>query len=401
MRVLFLTCHLPFPPVSGGRLREHELLKRLAADVDVHVCAVTKTFAEDVRAAPLVGRICHGATVFRAAGGQACSNGSQPAQVASHASSEGSTYIGGVLRGDWFDLVHVEGFYLAQHVPRHVPVPVLLVEQNVEFELWRQRMETAREERERRRFFLQYRLTREAELRAWRRATALATVTADDRATVHRVASGLEVDVVPDGIDHLKLVERLSEADDKSVVMTGNFAYQPTADAAVWFCAEILPALEARVPAVRVTLAGTDPPPEVRALARSNVTVTGRVPRIEPYLDRAAVVVCPLRIGGGIKVKILEALARGKPIVTTSIGVQGLGEDGADAVRIADEPEQFAAAVADLLERPRERRACARAARAFAATLPTWDDAAAALLARYRALVADSREVVSGLTPRR
>jgi glycosyltransferase involved in cell wall biosynthesis len=115
--------------------------------------------------------------------------------------------------------------------------------------------------------------------------------------------------------------------------------------------------------------------------------VVGRVPAVEPYLDAAQVVVAPLRIGGGIKVKVLEALARGRPIVATSVAAQGLGSAGADCMRIADDPESFARAVVSLLRRPEERDELARQARAFARTLPSWDVAAAKLAACYRELV--------------
>ena len=389
MRVLFLTCHLPFPPVSGGRLREYQLLTRVGRDVDVHVCAVSKTYDEDVRAAPALRGACTSVAVFPAAGARQCDrDGGGAAQVSSHRSRDASRYVEETLASGWFDVVHVEGFYLAQHVPQAFSTPMLVVEQNVEYELWRQRMQHAVGEAERRALFLQYRLTRAEEARVWRRATLCATVTDEDRRTVRRVAPQLDVRVVPDGIDHLAPPSPATEADGRTVLMVGNFGYHPSADAAVWFCSEILPELTRRVPDVRVLLVGTDPPPEVRALARGRVVVTGRVRQVEPYLDRAAVVVCPLRIGGGVKVKVLEGLRRGKAIVTTRLGVQGLGVAAADAVAIADDPGAFADAVARLLEEPRRRRALGRAAKAFAATLPTWDDAAEALVGAYRELTA-------------
>jgi polysaccharide biosynthesis protein PslH len=395
MRVLFLTCHLPYPPVSGGRLRENELLKRITGEVDVHVCAVTKTYEADLRAAERTRRLGRRASLFPAAGHGACFDAAQAAQVACHASSDASAFVDAVVTNGWFDVVHVEGFYLVQHLPRRSPVPVLLVEQNVEFQLWRQRMELATGADERRRAFLQYRLTREAEIRAWRTATACAAVTDEDRSVMRRVTPEVDVTVVPDGADHLALPGHVAAADDRTVVLTGNFGYQPTSDAALWFCSKILPLLEARVPDVRVLLVGTDPPAEVRALARGNVVVTGRVPEIGPYLDQATVVVCPLRVGGGVKVKVLEALRRGKPTVTTSVGAQGLGEGASDAVRIADDAAAFAADVVELLEEPRKAHALARAARAFATTLPTWDDAATALLDCYGDLARIRRRALS------
>ena len=141
-----------------------------------------------------------------------------------------------------------------------------------------------------------------------------------------------------------------------------------------------------RVPATRVLLVGNAPPPEVLALCCGAVEATGRVARVEPYLDRAAVVVSPLRIGGGIKVKGLEALRRGKAVVSTAVGVQGLGPDVEDAIAVADDPARFADACVRLLLDRGERRRLERRALAVAGSLPTWDEAAADLLDCYREL---------------
>jgi polysaccharide biosynthesis protein PslH len=173
-------------------------------------------------------------------------------------------------------------------------------------------------------------------------------------------------------------------------VLLANFAYQPNVDAALHMCHDILPAVRSQVPDVRLWLVGNEPPPEVRELGCAHVEVTGRVADVAPYLDAADVVVCPLRIGGGIKVKAIEALRRGKAIVSTSIGMQGLPESARDAVITADDPDEFADAVAALLSDSRLNvRHQRRAARA-ATQLATWDEAAEALAGLYDELIADA-----------
>jgi glycosyltransferase involved in cell wall biosynthesis len=212
-------------------------------------------------------------------------------------------------------------------------------------------------------------------------------VTEEDRAEMLRAAPELHVRVVPDGADHLRAPTNASAPDGRTILLVANFAYEPNEDAAVFFVREMLPAVRRRVPDARVLLVGNEPPPAVRALASEHVVVTGRVPTIEPYLDRAAVAVCPLRIGGGIKVKVLEALCRGKAIVSTSVGVQGLGAGIERCVAIADSAPAFAAAVADLLERPAARRRLEAAAARFSRRLPRWDESASALADCYRDLL--------------
>ena len=379
MRVLFLTCHLPYPPVSGGRLREHELLRRICDDYEVHLVVVSKTYEQDVAAAECYEG-CASVTVFPAGAGRA----GLPSQLRRHACAEATRHVSRLA--EEVDVVHVEGFYLLQHVPAACPAPVLLVEQNVEFSLWAQRVAIAGAYAQQRDAFREFRETRAHEVDAWRRADLCAAVTEDDRAAMLRVAPGLDVQVVPDGVDHLGAPPPNRPDPRRELVFVANFAYEPNADAAAWFCREILPRVRKRVPDARALLVGNEPPPEVLALGCEHVELTGRVPAVGRYLDRAAVVVAPLRVGGGIKVQVLEALCRGKAIVTTSVGAQGLGPEGAAAMIVADDPKQFARATAELVLDAAARRELERRALAFSDSLPTWEDAAASLRGCYGAL---------------
>jgi polysaccharide biosynthesis protein PslH len=137
-------------------------------------------------------------------------------------------------------------------------------------------------------------------------------------------------------------------------------------DAVRHFCAEVLPRVRAEVPAVTLTIAGGEPAPEVRGLAADpGVRVTGFVDRLEPFYGRATVFVAPLRIAGGIAGKTLDALAAGCPVVTTTIGAEGLGAEAGTHLLVADRPETFAAAVLRLLRDPSLRQRLGEAARAF------------------------------------
>ena len=385
LRVLFLTCHLPYPPISGGRHREFELLRRICADVDVSVCAVSKTPAEDTRNASALSPYCSDVQVVPA-DPQAAPETSAPFQVLRHR----SRHVRPVLADGEYDVIHVEGFYLMQHLRALAPRPTVLVEQNIEYQLWEQRAAHAvgpvawRHRREAER-------TRRAEVEAWRRADVVGALTDEDRHVIE--AAGVErVQLVPDGIPRPnKPTVRTPAGAPPVLTFVGNFAYEPNVDAAVYFARSVLPAIAKAVPDVQLMLVGNAPPAQVRALGGRRITVTGRVPDVGEYLDAATVVVCPLRIGGGVKVKMLEALARGKAIVSTSVGTQGLGAGIGEAVGIADTATTMAAQVVDLLRNPGRRWTREAAAARHAESLPTWDDAARALLACYD-LAAAGRE---------
>ena len=148
----------------------------------------------------------------------------------------------------------------------------------------------------------------------------------------------------------------------------GNFTHPPNVDAALWLGREIMPRVRARCPSARLTIVGIFPTPEVRALAGDGLTVTGPVPDIAPYFERAAVVLAPVRTGGGMRTKVLQAMAYGKPVVTTTRGAEGLSVDGAHLpVVMAEDAEGIARAAADLLADDGQRCALGKAARAYVA----------------------------------
>src|SRR5262249_10951627 len=138
------------------------------------------------------------------------------------------------------------------------------------------------------------------------------------------------------------------------LVFTGSMDWMPNEDAILHFVDRILPLIADQFPKVRLTIAGRAPGPKLQSLSRSNerVRITGRVEDIRPYIAQAAVCIVPLRIGGGTRLKIYEAMAMGKSVVSTSIGAEGLPLEAGKDLLIADDPEQFANAVIGLLRDP-------------------------------------------------
>ena len=208
---------------------------------------------------------------------------------------------------------------------------------------------------------------RKYQLSIWRRfdliqvftrrdADAIASLAPDLQARVRVNPFGIEVPAPPD--DTLEEKGR--------VLFVGNFTHAPNVDAALWLGREIMPRLRARCPEAHLALVGIYPPESVRALACEHILVTGPVPQIEPYFERASVVVAPLRIGGGMRMKVLQAMALGKAVVTTARGADGLMVDGQQPpLAMAETAEQIAATTAGLLADHPARRALGNRARRF------------------------------------
>ncbi|MEK6276811.1 MAG: glycosyltransferase family 4 protein [Actinomycetota bacterium] len=179
-----------------------------------------------------------------------------------------------------------------------------------------------------------------------------------------------------------------------SLLFVGNFTHPPNCDAAVWLAREIMPGVKARHAAARLRIVGTAPPREVRELAGSDVEVIADVPSVRPHLEAACVVLAPVRSGGGMRMKVLHAIASGKAVVTTTRGAEGYGDDPPFAV--ADDTEGIAERAARLLGDERARRELGERARAFAEKHHSPAAWAARLEAIYEEAHSEQSEVAHG-----
>ena len=235
--------------------------------------------------------------------------------------------------------------------------------------------------------------TRERELGVYRRADAVIVVTESDKRTLLECLPESRIAVVPTIHPEASEVPGYHDRRPNSLLFVGGFAHSPNVDAVLYFGREVLPLIRRSVPDVAVTIVGDAPPEEVRRLASDNVTLTGWVPDVEPYLASHMVSIAPLRIGSGMKGKVGEAMAHGLPVVVTTIAAEGMDLSDGDTALIADSADAFAAAVVRLLgDQPLHHRLSTNGRHA-ARTRWSEEVAARDLLALMRTL--------SELTPKR
>lgn len=287
---------------------------------------------------------------------------------------------------DW-DLVWISGWDMVVNLPAEFEFPVLMdaVDEGVlehVRELKRARSPGAAA-RTLKRLLMNYRFER----RYFRPADACLFVSEVDAAFFSKVSPGTPTHVVHNGVDTDYFKPGSGGESNHDVVFEGNMSFPPNADAAVYFASSVLPLIRARVPGVRFRIVGKNPAPEVAALAGADVEVTGFVDDVRPYLDRAAVFVCPLRKGAGIKNKILQAWAMGKAVVATSASTGGLAVREGENILVRDDPAGIAEAVVELLENPARRKSLAAAARATVEARYGWARQARALEAVMSGLV--------------
>jgi len=176
--------------------------------------------------------------------------------------------------------------------------------------------------------------------------------------------------VVPNGTDTTFFKPMGKKKIENSVLWLGHMDVHTNKDAVLYFWREIFPLLQKQYPQVRMTFVGSAPPKEIADAAKKNgnIKVTGFVDDVRPYMDEAEVMVVPLRIGSGTRLKILDAMAMGKAIVSTSVGCEGLEVTDGENILIADAPEEFAAKTIDLLRNPEVRKSIEKKSRELAAT---------------------------------
>jgi glycosyltransferase involved in cell wall biosynthesis len=204
-----------------------------------------------------------------------------------------------------------------------------------------------------------------------------------------KVNPRLQVDVIPNGVDTEKY-QPLPPPENvsPSLMFVGSMDYPPCVDAVLYFCSDILPLIRQAINPLELWIVGRDPHPEVLKLNGSGVHVTGRVEDVVPYYQQSTVCVIPLRAGGGTRLKILEAMALGRPVVSTTIGCEGLDVVDGEHLLIADTPEQFAEKTVRLLDdRHLSQYICANARKLVEARYG-WDQIAERLMDVYEEMVA-------------
>lgn len=394
-RILVLTSRVPYPPGEGHQLRTFHLLRALASAHQVHLLSCLRPDDALDKSAPLREMLAGFETfplaitrsrweLMRAAGGSLLSP--PPFVVRKYEIPALRSRLAELVAG--FDLVHVDMLPLMAYADRMPSsMPVVLNAHNVEQLLLERRIEI--ESRAPVRWFLQRQLPRlrTFERRACERADAILACSHTDAEQLRSLAPARPVHVVPNGVD-LQLNRPSARAPQAShLVFVGQMGWFPNRDGMEWFLAEVLPRIVAARPDVRLVVVGRSDGLKVPRDVAENVQLTGFVDDVRPHVDDAAVYVVPLRTGSGTRLKILEAMALGKAIVTTTVGAEGIKlEHGVDAM-FADNAENFAGAVLKLMSDLPEVQRLGKNARTLAERDYGWDAIGAAMLGHYRALL--------------
>jgi sugar transferase (PEP-CTERM/EpsH1 system associated) len=412
MRILWLKSDLLLPLDKGGRLRTWHLMRHLARRHQITYLsfAETATDSRDLAGMCQVAeRVITIARYERPKGSlrfyvdvAAHLADSLPYAVATYRSTAFRARILSLLEQTPFHLVVCDFLAPAVNLPPALPCASVLFTHNVESEIWRRHAETNHGQMTHGLYDTQYRRMLAYEDNALQRFDGILTVSDADSETFHRLYPDVCVKpmwVIPTGVDTDYFAPDGTSPSGPRLVFTGSMDWLPNEDAMLYFCREVLPLIRAEEPRARLTIVGRTPTPAVRALADEHIEVTGTVADVRPFVRRASVYVVPLRIGGGTRLKIFEAMAMGQAVVSTTVGAEGLPITGGEHALIADGPRAFADAVLSLLRDSRRREALATAARKLVVDHHDWSVAAGVLDAALTECSARSPYVVKAQDP--
>ena len=373
---------VPYPPDSGPKIKTHNVLRYLAQRHEVHLASFVRSAAEGANSRAL-WRYCSGITTvmlrrsrIRDAAYLARSlMTGRPFLVERDDSRAMRRALEGLVSTQAFDAVHADQLSMAQFaVDLPLPLRVLdehnavwtIVRRAARHEGWGLRRALAE---------LEWRKLRAHEGDVCRRFDRVTVVSVEDRAALEKAAEAkLAATVIPIAVDTREWAFSPRTPRARHILSVATMFYPPNAEGVHWFASEVYPLIRRELPGVCFYVVGSRPPRRIAELARRDggVIVTGYVSDLSPVLRESGVVVVPVRSGSGMRVKILEAFARGLPVVSTTVGAEGIDVRDGEHLLTADEPEAFARAVITVLTEPDRSAALAQAARELVEARYDW-----------------------------
>lgn len=355
LRILIVTPTVPYPPNWGFGIRVYQFVRQLSRSHKVSLVCYAQPDEEDKVAA--LEQICHSVhTVPAPLHNKIDKRTTQLRSLLSKRSFQtGSLYtkamqqrLTGLLEAEPFDIVQIESSQLGCY--NFGAGPLFVVdEHNLEYELLHRMYQT--EHSPLRKFYnwCEYRKFRSEEQACWARADACILTSDREKCILNAQVPSKPSHVAPNGVDIDFFRPTATAIDPNSLVFTGLISYRPNTDAVLFFVKEVLPLIVKERPQTVFSIVGMGAPDEVTRLAGPNVVVTGKVDDVRPYIERAAVFVVPLRMGSGTRLKVLEGLAMGKPMVSTNLGCEGIGVQNGEHLLTEDDPAAFAKATLHLM----------------------------------------------------
>ena len=397
MKILFLTPRLPYPPHRGDKLKIWNLMRQLSARHQIVLLTFVESRSELKWLDPLKA-VCEEVHVVHlpvwrsALQCLAAVPTGIPFQVAYFYSREMHRKLGELVKRIQPDILHTHLIRMAQYSAEYESCPTVL-DMTDAVSLYLRRFRN-RESNPFLKLFLDQELRRVREYEHIIAQFDIGLVCSDtDRAFLLEHNDHLNLDLLPNGVDVDAFAsDAQAKTDPQRIIFTGNMSYYPNVDGASFLVQDVFPKVKRQVPGAKLFIVGQKPPRKISSLAGKDVTITGFVQDIRSEYLKSAVAVSPIRFGAGTLNKVLEPLALGIPVVSTSIGLEGLGLKIGEEILIADDADAFADAIISLLEDPTKRELLAGAASKRIRQTFNWSTIAQGLERIYERLIDHRKE---------
>jgi glycosyltransferase involved in cell wall biosynthesis len=366
LKIFWVKANKILPVHSGGDIRSYNIARQLAVQHDLtffsyHDGTADEAYEKALREHfPRAVCVCTGErndTVVRRGLDYARKvSDHAPYAVSRFASRAVASKIARSYAEQAFDVAVCDFLDAAVNFPKELSIPTVLFQHNVESEIWRRHATNQSGGLKKMIYRLEFSKMLRYEQEMVKKFHHVIAVSEHDKKLMGAWGDGVRLSVVPTGVDTEQFCLQPTDQEKPLVVFVGAMDWEPNVDAVTYFCAEIWPHVVAKVPRARFRIVGRNPDRRVHALAGSSVEVTGRVPSVVDHLRQAAVVVVPLRVGGGTRLKIYEAMAVGKAVVSTTVGAEGLDVHHGKDIVLADSVGSFAESVVALLSDTDVRR---------------------------------------------
>lgn len=360
MKILIVTPSFPYPPDSGAKIRIYNMIRYLSEDNEVHLISLTDCGDDQVS---FMERYCKKVSVVRTSRRPALFQlpgvlynllRGLPFMLKYAQAPELKEALLQVSERDGYDIVQFEHSYMAYNVrylSKDLRCKTVLSFHNIASLQYYRIYQLEKRLIWKLKCLFEWVPMLRWESKVAQRFHKSLVVSELDRILLRLMNPGLDVSVIPNGVDAQKFSSYPLAVRERNIIFVGLMDYGPNADAVLYFHREIFPLIKKKMPDLGFLVVGCNPPPEVRELSGNpDVLVTGRVEDLRPYYQKAAVAVIPLRSGGGTRLKIIEAMSTGTPVVSTSVGCEGLEVSDGEHIMIADTPEEFADKVVQVLE---------------------------------------------------
>jgi len=384
MKIMVIAPSVPWPLFSGGHIRVFETLRHLSCKHDVTLVAAARDQAEVDQSEALSGTCKRIETSILSRGAEAtirrlCGGMIQgmPVIQSYYYDRKLAEKVCTLTSQEAYDIIQIEHAYMAQYLSAVSPISraqKVLSMHNVESIRFEREIRYGSWNARRVGILWDQCFARPWEERAIGKFDGIVAVSDLERAWIHAHVANARIEVVPNGVDTKYFYPCPVKRVSPTIVFTGVMDYPPNIDAAMWFCNEILPILQREVPNICFKIVGSKPTGKILELGkRQGVHVTGEVADIRPYVAESLAVVVPLRSGGGTRLKILQAMAMGCPVISTGLGAEGLEVTAGETILIANDAEQFVNYVLLLMKSPEVADRLGKAGRQLVTEKYDWE----------------------------